>query len=112
MIGPAISLDICPRCGCFSMAQEYDITDFCLVCGYFADDTCPCELPHFNCSYRPHIPPNPEGLDLNDLKATEAWLIQREAEGYEFSHFVVVDIEKKVHWLRGDPEKWIVRIQM
>ena len=110
----ATFLSACPRCNCLSLVEDaYGPVDECVVCGYFAGGTLHCDLPHFGYAYRypaatklkdvPEIHGEP---DIRDLAAVEAWLQVREKNGFEFPHFVVVDTESKIHWLRGSPTPW------
>ena len=107
-------LSACPRCNCLSLVEDaYGPVDECVVCGYFAGETFRCNLPHFGCAYRypaatrlKDVPKIHEEPDIRDLAAVEAWLQVREKNGFEFPHFVVVDIEGEVHWLRGSPSPW------
>ena len=110
----ATLLSECPRCHGMSLVEEaYGPVDECVVCGYFAGETFRCDLPHFGYAYRypaatrlkdvPEIHGEP---DIRDLAAVEAWLQAREKNGFEFPHFVVVDIKGEVHWLRGSPTPW------
>ncbi len=122
----AIALQTCPRCNCLSLIEDEsqaDVTDFCTTCGYFAGEDYRCDLPHFNYSYR--WKEEPENLpDLRDvhgepdisntstlplvavhrLAAAEEWIKSCESDGYQFTHFVLVDFHYEVHWLRGNPK--------
>ena len=110
----AAMLQICPRCNCLSLIEDEsqpDVTDFCTTCGYFAGEDFRCDVPHFNYFYRWKW--QPENLtdlrdkhgeaDITNTAATEAWIKSCESDGYEFTSFVMVDTDYKVHWLRGNP---------
>ena len=110
----AAMLQICPRCNCLSLIIDEGPSgdaDFCTTCGYYAGEDFRSDVPHFNYAYR--WKGEPENLtdlrdnhgepDISNPAATEAWIKSCESDGYEFNHFVVVDIHYKVHWLRGNP---------
>ena len=107
----AIPLQICPRCSCLSLITDESpsgAADFCTTCGYFADASSCCDVPHFNFSYRWNMDQTelvdlPGEPDICNLDATELWLKDCEAKGFSFTHFVVVDVNYQVHWLRGSP---------
>ncbi|MBI1793428.1 MAG: hypothetical protein HYR70_04470 [Chloroflexi bacterium] len=110
----AAMLQICPRCGCLSLMRDDSLSgesEFCVTCGSFTDETSQCDVPHFNYSYRwkgdlcnladpcdRHGEP-----DIFSKATAEAWIQSCESDGFEFTHFVMVDTHYKVHWLRGNP---------
>jgi hypothetical protein len=121
----AIGLQICPHCGCLSLARDDSDrladggVELCATCGYFAGANFHCDAPHCNYSYR--WKEDPENLvDLRDkhgepditntataeaglLSRVEAWIKACESDGFEFASFVLVGMDYKVHWLRGNP---------